>query len=97
MKAATRQLFESGVLRRGWSITWAGGNIPICMVFKLCGRMRRPGIMMGIEKRVGLRPMSQDCQRFRGHVRNQSLEMRLLGMAVKVGGRGILETAIMDL
>lgn len=70
------------------------GGITICMVFKLCRGLKRPGIITGIEKRVGLRPMSQDCQHFRGHMRNQSLQMRLLGMAVKVGGRGILEAVL---
>lgn len=60
------------------------GAITVCMVFKLWRRKRNLGNIW-TEKRVRQRPMSQDCQPFRGHVRNQSPEMRLLGVAVKVG------------
>lgn len=77
-------LVESGILRRK---AWMGvsfGAITVCMVFKLWHRKRNLGNIW-TEKRVRQRPMSQDCQPFRGHVRNQSPEMRLLGVAVNVG------------
>lgn len=57
-------------------------TIYIYILLKLLG-----GGIMGTEKSVGVRTTSQNCQHFRAHVRNQSLEMRLLQVALKVRGK----------